>query len=162
MIDAPLGDRSQWKPKWPELGIYEVPIGKAKVVREGTDATLVSFGRTLPLCTKLADEMKSDGKSIEVIDLRSLYPYDWQCIKASVLKTKRVMFVNEDTEITNFGEHLANRVTRELFYHIHAAPRVLAGRNVPGIGLHPNLEDASIPQMPELTAETLALLAEQP
>lgn len=162
MIDAPLGDRTKWKPKWPELEMYEVPIGKAKVVREGTDATLVSYGRTLPLCAKVSDELKSEGKSIEVIDLRSLYPYDWQCIKNSVLKTKRVMFVNEDTEVTNFGEHLALRVSQELLYHIHAAPKVCAGKNVPGIGLHPNLEDASIPQMPELIQETLALLAEKP
>jgi 2-oxoisovalerate dehydrogenase E1 component beta subunit len=161
-IDAPIGDRSSWKPKWPKLEMYEVPIGKAKIVRQGTDATLVSYGRTLPVCTKVAQELEGEGKSIEVIDLRSLYPYDWQCVKESVLKTKRVMFVNEDTEITNFGEHLANRVARELLYHIHAAPRVCAGKNVPGIGLHPHLEDASIPQPPEVRAEVLDLLAEAP
>ena len=71
-------------------------------------------------------------------------------IKASVEKTGRVLFVNEDTEVTNFAEHLAYRTTTELFYHLHAAPRVLAGKNVPGIGLHPNLEDNSVPQKYEI------------
>ena len=52
---------------------------------------------------------------IEVIDLRSLYPYDWQAVKASIQRTRRVLFVNEDTEVTNFGEHLAYRATQELF-----------------------------------------------
>jgi len=162
MIDAPLGDRSTWKPRWPRLEICEVPIGKANVVRRGEDATLVSYGRNLHTCIKVADDLKAQGKLVEVIDLRSLYPYDWQTIKESVLKTKRVMFVNEDTEVTNFGEHLAYRVGQELLYHIHAAPRVCAGKNIPGIGLHPHLEDASVPGYPEVLAETLALLEEAP
>lgn len=162
MIDAPLGDRSKWKPRWPELEMYEVPIGKAKTVREGEHVTLVSYGRTLPICVKVADELKSEGVSVEVIDLRSLFPYDLQAIKESVLKTKRVMFVNEDTEITNFAEHLAYRVGQELIYNILAAPKVLAGKNVPGIGIHPNLEDASVPQLPEIMSELRALLAEKP
>jgi 2-oxoisovalerate dehydrogenase E1 component beta subunit len=74
-----------------------------------------------------------------------LSTYDWQAIKNSVLKTKRVIFVNEDTEVTNFGEHLAYRVSQELFYDLYARPKVHAGKNVPGIGLHPNLEEASVP-----------------
>ena len=54
MIDAPLGDRSKWKAKWPKLTDYTVEIGKAKVLHAGTDATVVTHGRTLPLCTKAA------------------------------------------------------------------------------------------------------------
>jgi 2-oxoisovalerate dehydrogenase E1 component beta subunit len=162
MIDAPIGDRSQWKPKWPKLEVYQVPIGKGKLLREGEHATVVSWGRTVPVCLKVADELRSEGISLEVIDLRSLYPYDWQMIKDSVAKTKRVLFVNEDTEVTNFAEHLAYRVGQELIYHIHASPRVCAGKNVPGIGLHPNLEDASVPQFPEVLAEVQSLLAETP
>lgn len=161
-IDAPIGDRSNWKPKWPELEEYAVPIGQGKITREGDRATIVSYGRTLPLCNKVADQLRDEGVSIEVIDLRSLYPYDWQMIKSSIQKTGRVLFVNEDTEVTNFGEHLAYRATTELFYELMARPRVLAGKNLPGIGLHPNLEEASVPHHEDILHEVRELLAEVP
>lgn len=150
-IDAPLGDRSKWKPKWPKVKEYKVPIGKAKIVTEGTDLTVVSYGRTLPICQKIAEKHTA---SIEVIDLRSLYPYDWETMYESIKKTKRVLFVNEETEVTNFAEHLSYRVVNsDLFYRIYAPPRVLAGKNVPGIGLHPNLEEASVPYDEEIEKE---------
>src|SRR3989344_2970732 len=95
-------------------------------------------------------------------DIRSIYPYDWQMIKASVEKTGRVLFVNEDTEVTNFGEHLAYRTTTELLYHLEAPPRVLAGKAVPGIGLHPNLEDARVPQKHDIETLVRAICAEVP
>jgi len=159
-IDAPLGDRSKWKPKWPKIEEYKVPIGKAKIVTEGTDLTIVSYGRTLPLCEKIAN--KHDA-SIEVIDLRSLYPYDWETIYNSIKKTKRVLFVNEETEVTNFAEHLSYRVvTSDLFYRIYAPPKVLAGKNVPGIGLHPNLEEATVPYEDEIEKEINEVLKIQP
>jgi len=159
-IDAPLGDRSKWKPKWPKIEEYKVPIGKAKVVTEGTDLTIVSYGRTLPLCEKIAN--KHDA-SIEVIDLRSLYPYDWETVYNSIKKTKRVLFVNEETEVTNFAEHLSYRVvTSDLFYRIYAPPKVLAGKNVPGIGLHPNLEEATVPYEEEIEKEINEVLKIQP
>jgi 2-oxoisovalerate dehydrogenase E1 component beta subunit len=162
MIDAPIGDRSKWKPRWPKLEEFEIPIGKGKIVREGTDLTIVSYGRTLPLCAKAASEFAGRGVSIEVIDLRSLYPYDWGMIRDSVQKTGRVLFVNEDTEVTNFGEHLSYRVTQELFYELLARPRVLAGKNLPGIGLHPNLEEASVPHLEDIVHEIEAIVSEVP
>jgi 2-oxoisovalerate dehydrogenase E1 component beta subunit len=162
MIDAPIGDRSSWKPKWPQLEEFEIEIGKGKITREGRHATMVSYGRTLPLCNKVSDLLREEGVEVEVIDLRSLYPYDWQMIKTSVQKTGRVLFVNEDTEVTNFGEHLAYRSTNELFYELMARPRVLAGKNLPGIGLHPNLEEASVPHTEDVMHEMRELLAETP
>lgn len=162
MIDAPIGDRSKWKAQWPKLEEYLVPFGKAKVTRTGEQITVVSYGRHLLLCNEVADQLKQEGYSVEVIDLRSIYPYDWQAIKTSVEKTGRVLFVNEDTEVTNFAEHLAYRVTTELFYHLMAAPRVLAGKNVPGIGLHPNLEDSSVPQKHEIESLIRQICAEVP
>lgn len=162
MIDAPIGDRTKWQPRWPALTDYSVPIGKAKLVRKGNDATVVSYGRTLPLCNIAAEELAQKGFSIELIDLRSLYPYDWQMIKESVRRTKRVLFVNEDTEVTNFGEHLAYRVTTELFYEIWAPPRVHAGKNVPGVGLAPSLEEHTVPQKDSIIKELEALLTEKP
>lgn len=162
MIDAPIGDRTKWKARWPKLSEYEVPIGKAKVTREGKDVTVVSYSRHLLVCNQIADELKEQGISVEVIDLRTIYPYDWQAIKSSIAKTGRVLFVNEDTEVTNFAEHLVYRTTQELFYQLLARPRVIAGKNLPGIGLHPNLEDASVPQKHDIESAIREIVAEIP
>lgn len=162
MIDAPIGDRSKWKPRWPKVEEYEVPIGKAKITREGTDVTVVSYSRHLLICNQVADQLKEEGISCEVIDLRTIYPYDWQCLKESISKTGRVIFVNEDTEVTNFAEHLVYRTTQELFYQLLARPRVVAGKNVPGIGLHPNLEDASVPQKHDIEQAIRDIVSEVP
>ena len=160
MIDAPLGDRSKWQPQWPDTPDVFIPFGEGRTVRRGRDLTVVSYGRTLPLCKKAADELGQEGIEAEVIDLRSLYPYDWPRIKDSVQRTGRVLFVNEDTEITNFGEHLLRRTVEELFYNLVAPPRLLAGAFVPGIGLADNLEMASVPQLPSIR-DTIRQLAHQ-
>jgi 2-oxoisovalerate dehydrogenase E1 component beta subunit len=161
-IDAPIGDRTKWKPKWPDLQEYKIKIGQAKVTRSGDQLTVVTCGRHLLMCNAVADKLRDEGMSVEVIDLRSIYPYDWQAIKSSVLRTRKVLFVNEDTEVTNFGEHLAYRVTQELFFQIDAPPRVLAGKNLPGIGLHPNLEENSVPQNHDIEQAIRELIAEVP
>ena len=147
MIDAPLGDRTKWKPKWPELTDYTVELGKAKVVRTGDHVTVVSYGRTLPVCVQAAEALEGEGITTEVIDLRTLWPYDWETVSASIKHTGRVLFVNEDTEVTNFGEHLVRRTVEDLFYELEARPRLLAGAFVPGVGLADNLEMASVPQL---------------
>lgn len=148
MIDAPLGDRSSWEPQWPELQEYILPIGKGNLVREGTAATVVSYGRTLPLCAQAADELNREhGWTFDVIDLRSIFPYDWDLISASVTKTGRLLIVNEDTEITNFGEHLLRRAVDEHFYELAVRPRTLMGRHVPGIGMNQVYESNSVPQL---------------
>jgi 2-oxoisovalerate dehydrogenase E1 component beta subunit len=162
MIDAPLGDRSKWQARWPELQEYIVPIGKGKIVREGEHLTLVSYGRHVTNCREVAAKLETEGYSIEVIDLRSIYPYDWSMLKASIEKTGRVVFVNEDTEVTNFAEHLVYRCVQELFYSLLARPRVVAGKNVPGIGLHTHLEDASVPQTHDILNVVLEALTETP
>jgi 2-oxoisovalerate dehydrogenase E1 component beta subunit len=162
MIDAPLGDRSAWKPQWPELQAYVVPIGKGKRVREGNQVTVVSYGRTLPLCAKAAATLAEEGVSAEVIDLRTLWPYDWELIRGSVEKTGRVLYVNEDTEVTNFGEHLVRRTVEELFYKLLAPPRLLAGKFIPGIGLADTLEMASVPQLGDITDAIRSLASEEP
>jgi 2-oxoisovalerate dehydrogenase E1 component beta subunit len=162
LIDAPIGDRSRWKPRWPKLEEFKIPIGKAKTTRAGSQLTVVTWGRHVSMCNQVADKLQSEGHSIEVIDLRSIYPYDWQAIKESVGKTRKVLFVNEDTEVTNFAEHLSYRVTQELFYQIDAPPRVLAGKNLPGIGLHANLEENSVPQPGDIESSVREILAEVP
>jgi 2-oxoisovalerate dehydrogenase E1 component beta subunit len=153
MIDAPVGERSRWKPKWPKLEKYMVPIGSASTVRTGSDATVLSYGRTLPLCVQAADQLHDEtGRTFEVIDLRSIFPYDWKTISASVLKTGRVLIVNEDTEVTNFGEHLLRRVVEEHFYDLLVRPRVLLGKHVPGIGLNQVYEQNTVPQLGNIKA----------
>jgi 2-oxoisovalerate dehydrogenase E1 component beta subunit len=152
MIDAPLGDRSRWKPTWPELEEMYVPIGEARIAREGTRVTVLTYGRSVPMCLTAADQLAREGIEAEIVDLRSLHPYDWPTIVASVRKTNRVLCVNEDTEITNFGEHLIRRLVEERFYELHAPPRLLAGAHVPGIGLADSLETASVPQVPGIVS----------
>lgn len=162
MIDAPIGDRSQWKPRWPELKEHIVEIGKGRLCREGSDLTVVSYGRTLPLCVQAAKELTESGIDAEVIDMRSLWPYDWEMISESIRKTRKVLFVNEDTEVTNFGEHLYRRTVEEFFYELDAAPKLLAGAHVPGIGLADSLEMASVPQLANIKSAMEELAAEQP
>jgi 2-oxoisovalerate dehydrogenase E1 component beta subunit len=148
MIDAPVGDRRNWQPRWPELGEYFVPLGRAALAREGDVGTVISYGRTLPLCVQAADEIqREDGLQFDVLDLRSIFPYDWQAISQSVLKTGRLLIVNEDTEVTNFGEHLLRRVIENHFYDLLVRPRVLLGKHVPGIGLNNTYEQNSVPQL---------------
>jgi 2-oxoisovalerate dehydrogenase E1 component beta subunit len=146
LIDAPLGDRTQWAPKWPKLVEYYVPIGKARVARPGSDVTVLTYGRNVPMALAAAAELAGEDIDAEIIDLRSLHPYDWEAIAESVKKTGRVVCVNEDTEVTNFGEHLIRRICEELFYHLEAPPKLVAGAHVPGIGLADALEHASVPQ----------------
>jgi 2-oxoisovalerate dehydrogenase E1 component beta subunit len=161
MIDAPIGDRTDWQPQWPELQEYVVPIGKAELVREGTTATVISYGRTLTVCAQAADDLaREHGWSFDVIDLRSIFPYDWETISASVVKTGRVLIVNEDTEVTNFGEHLLRRVVDEHFYDLAVRPRTLMGKHIPGIGMNQVYESNSVPQLGHIREAVRELAAE--
>ena len=160
-IDAPLGDRTSWQPDWPDVREYFVPFGVGDLVREGTAATVVSYGRTLPLCVQAADELRrAKGLAIDVIDLRSIFPYDWRMMSRSIEKTGRVMLVNEDTEVTNFGEHLLRRVLEEHFYDLLVKPRLVQGKHVPGIGLNQVYETNSVPQLDGIRDTMLGLATE--
>ncbi len=161
-IDAPIGDRSNWEPDWPDTALEFVPLGKAKRLREGSDITVVTYGRMARVAMKAADEIReSRNVHTDLLDLRSLHPYDWDAIKESVAKTGRVVFVNEDTEITNFGEHLIRRTCEELFSQLKAPPMLHAGKHLPGVGLADALENASVPGL-ESTKEAMLELADTP
>lgn len=146
MIDAPVGDRSQWQPKWPKLEDFEIELSKAKTLTEGDQLTVVTYGRPASLSQKIATKLQSDGYSIEVIDLRTLYPWDEEAVITSVQKTGRLLVINEDTEVTNFGEHVIRKILDTCFYHLQAPPKLLAGMNTPGIGLAFEMEKAQVPQ----------------
>ncbi len=153
MIDAPVGDRTKWQPRWPDIKEFFVPLGEASLVREGTGATVVSYGRTLPLCVQAADQLAAEESlSVDVLDLRCIFPYDWKAISASIMKTGRLLIVNEDTEVTNFGEHLLRRAIESHFYDFLARPRILMGKHVPGIGLNQVYEQNTVPQLPGIKA----------
>ena len=162
MIDAPLGDRSKWRPDWPPVEDAFVPIGEARVCREGRHVTVVTYGRMVPVALQAWSRLADEGIEVEVIDLRSLCPYDWKAVGASVRKTNRVLFLNEDTEVTNFGEHLLRRTVEELFFELHAPPRLLAGAHVPGVGLADALERASVPQLEQVIAVLRELAQARP
>ena len=163
-IDMPIltdPRHKTWKPRWPKLTDYTVEFSKAKITREGEHVTVVSYGRTLLVANQAADQLREENISTEVIDLRTLWPYDWATIKASVEKTGRVIFVNEDTEVTNFGEHLMRRTVEELFYHLEARPKLVAGAFIPGIGLADPLEMASAPQLNHIVDAIREVAAER-
>jgi 2-oxoisovalerate dehydrogenase E1 component beta subunit len=161
MIDAPVGDRTHWQPHWPDVKEFFVKLGTAARVRDGSDATVLSQGRLLPLCIEAADQLSQEaGLTFDVLDLRSLFPYDWLAISDSTLKTGRVLIVNEDTEVTNFGEHLLRRIVDEHFYDLSVRPRVLLGKHVPGIGLADAYEQNSVPQLANIKAEMQLLATE--
>lgn len=158
-IDAPVGDRTGWQPNWPPVQDFRVPFGKARTVRSGQAATVVSYGRALVMCTAVADKLAKEGVDLDVIDLRTLYPFDQEAVFESVRRTGRLLVVNEDTEVTNYGEHVIRRVTDECFYDLLAPPRLVAGLDVPGVGLSWGYEKHSIPQPDDIEAAMRALVA---
>jgi 2-oxoisovalerate dehydrogenase E1 component beta subunit len=161
-IDSPvnIADRAKWKPNWPKLEEYLVPIGKAKHCRQGSHATVVSWGRTMPLVLQVADQLRAEGIEYDAIDLRTIYPYDWETIANSIRRTGRVIFINEDTEVSNLGEHFVRRACDELFYDLKVRPRMIAGKQLPGIGIAPVLEEASVPQLNHIEIAMRELVAE--
>lgn len=171
MIDAPPGDtlydviklRETWEPQWPEgLTDYAIPIGNARIAREGKDISVITYGRHVLFAEKAAEALEKEGKSVEVVDLQTIYPWDRETVFRSVRKTGRCLVLNEDTPISNFGEHLHRHITENCFYELVARPRLMAGANVPGVGLHPNLEEASIPHQPDIERILREILAEVP
>ncbi|RYZ95024.1 MAG: alpha-ketoacid dehydrogenase subunit beta [Proteobacteria bacterium] len=161
-IDQPVDPKvlATWKPRWPDTTDYKVPIGKAKHLLQGNHATVVSYGRQMPIVHQIALKMREEGMEYDVFDLRTIYPYDWEALKESIQRTGRVLFVNEDTEISNFGEHLLRRTCDELFYSLKVRPRLLAGKHIPGIGIAPILEDVSVPQAIHIEKEMRELIQE--
>ncbi len=162
LIDAPIADRAGWQPRWPDVEECYIPFGTADRVRHGRQATVVSYGRTVPLCVRAADKLRQkEGIDYDVIDLRSIFPYDWSAISDSILKTGRILLVNEDTEVTNFGEHLLRRIIDRHFYDLLVRPRLLQGRHVPGIGLNQVYEQNTVPQLPQVEQAMLELATEK-
>ena len=138
---------------------YMVPFGKAKVVRPGRDATLVTYGATVFRSVVAARKIAEDsGKEVEVIDLRTLAPYDFGAIAESVKRTSRLLVVHEDWQTHGFGAEVAARASDELFERLDAPVRRLGAKDV-FCGYAPQLEDATLPQSDDIERALRALLA---
>jgi 2-oxoisovalerate dehydrogenase E1 component beta subunit len=112
-------------------GDYTVEIGKAKVVREGEDVTVIAWGAMLYEALASAEELASKGVDAEVIDLRTLWPVDIETIVESVKKTGRVVVVHEAPKTCGFGAELVSLVTEKAFVHLEAAPARVTGWDTP-------------------------------
>jgi acetoin:2,6-dichlorophenolindophenol oxidoreductase subunit beta len=113
------------------LGDYRVPLGSARVVREGTDLTLITYGHQVIDCLSVAEQLASEGISIEIIDLRSLQPLDTCTIFGSVTKTRRAVVVHEAVTRGGFGAELSAQIHSELFSNLAGPVGRVGGANTP-------------------------------
>ncbi|HSE02514.1 MAG TPA: dehydrogenase E1 component subunit alpha/beta [Methylomirabilota bacterium] len=137
---------------------FMIPLGKAKVVREGRDLTIVTYGAVVQRALVAAREMEeAGGPSVEVIDLRSLSPVDWETVYASVRKTNRVIVAYEDSLSWGYGSEIAARIADEAFAWLDAPVRRVAATDT-FVAYAPELEDVILPQVESLrrAAEELA------
>jgi 2-oxoisovalerate dehydrogenase E1 component len=130
---------------------YTIPFGRARRVREGADVTLVTFGALVQRCRVAARQAEADGIDAEILDLRTLSPYDWDAIAASVRKTGRVAVVHEDAQSWGYGAEIAARIADELFEYLDAPVRRVGGMDT-FVGYSPNLENAILPQASDVLA----------
>ncbi len=128
---------------------YLVPLGKARTARAGRDVTVITFGALVEKSLRASDKLAEDGIETEVIDLRSLQPYDWDAISASVQKTNRVVVAYEDNRSHGFGAEIAARIADELFGDLDAPVARVAAQDTP-VGYSPVLEKATLPQVDDL------------
>jgi 2-oxoisovalerate dehydrogenase E1 component len=133
---------------------FLIPFGKARVVKTGGRLTVVTYGALVQksLQAALQVEKRNPDASIEVIDLRTLSPYDWEAIRASVEKTSRAVVAHEDTLSWGYGAELAARIGEELFDKLDAPVRRVGALDT-WVGYHPLLEGAILPQVEDLARE---------
>ena len=128
---------------------FMIPFGKAKVVREGTDVTIVTYGATVQRAFAAANQLAEHGTSVEVLDLRTLSPWDQDAVYASVKKTNRVVVVYEDSISWGYGAEIAARIADDCFPWLDAPVRRVASTDT-FVGYAPRLEDAILPQVEDI------------
>ena len=136
---------------------YMVPFGKAAVVTEGTDATLVTYGALVNRSVEAVRRLEEKGHSIEIIDLRTLSPLDWDAVARSVKKTNRLLVAYEDNMFCGYGAELAARAADELFEDLDAPVKRVAALDS-FIAYAPELEDEILPQIDDLERGLTELL----
>ena len=124
---------------------FEVPFGKARIRREGSDLSIITYGNTTHLCLNVAERLEKEGGwSVEVIDIRSLIPLDKETIYESVKKTSKALIVHEDKVFAGFGGEIAASIGTDLFRYLDA-PVQRVGSTFTPVGFNPILERAILP-----------------
>ncbi len=136
------------KSRYPDKD-FMIPFGKAKVVREGDDLTIVTYGALVQRSLVAAKQAAEQGVEVEVIDLRSLNPYDWKAIERSVKKTNRVIVAYEDSISWGYGAEIAARIASDLFDYLDAPVRRVAALDC-FVSYTPDVEDATLPQIDDV------------
>jgi len=137
---------------------YTVPIGKARVFREGTDVSIVTYGAMVYAAQEAAEILDREGISVEIVDLRTLVPLDEETILASVRKTSRAIVLHEDTLTGGFGGEIAARITESAFDCLDAPVVRIAAPDTP-IPYSPPLEDAFLPNADKVVQKARWLCA---
>jgi 2-oxoisovalerate dehydrogenase E1 component len=131
---------------------YTIPFGKARIWKEGNDVTVVTYGATVPRSLQAAQRLERElGISVEILDLRTLNPYDFEAIARSVRKTSRVLIVHEDMLSWGYGAEIAARIGSELFDRLDAPVQRLAAKDT-FVAYQPQLEDVILPQADDIFA----------
>jgi 2-oxoisovalerate dehydrogenase E1 component len=129
---------------------YMIPFGKARIVKEGNDLTVITYGATVPRALQAAQKIEREQNvSVELIDLRTLNPYDWEAIATSIRKTSRALVVHEDTRSWGYGAEIAARIGDELFEDLDAPVKRVAATDT-FVAYQPILEDVILPQSEDL------------
>ena len=137
---------------------HMIPFGKARIVKEGSDVTIITYGAVVQRALQAAEKLASEGASVELIDLRSLNPYDWEAIAQSVRKTSRVLVAHEDCLSWGFGAEIAARIADELFDDLDAPVKRIGALDT-FVAYHPNLEKEILPQAKDLEKTLRELVA---
>jgi 2-oxoisovalerate dehydrogenase E1 component len=135
---------------------FMVPFGKAKVVREGTDLSIITYGALVQRSLVAARQAEQEGISVEIIDLRSLAPCDWNTVAATVKKTNRVIVAHEDSLSFGYGAEIAARISDELFEYLDAPVRRVCALDT-FVAYAPQLEDVILPQAADVVKAIIEL-----
>jgi 2-oxoisovalerate dehydrogenase E1 component beta subunit len=122
-------------------GHYTIPLGKANILKEGTQLTVVSYGLYVHWALEAARQLEQEGTSVEVIDLRSIRPMDKTTILTSVEKTRKLLIIHEDNKFGGIGAEISAMVAEEALFHLDAPIRRLCGPDVPAMGYALPLEE---------------------
>src|SRR5215469_403040 len=136
---------------------YTVPLGKAKVVREGRDLTIVAYGAMVWTALEAADKLAAEGASVEVVDLRTLLPLDRETVCESVKKTSKVLLVHEDTRTGGMAGELAATITETVFEYLDGPILRVTAPDTP-IPYSPPLEEAFLPNVEKVLAKARELI----
>ncbi|HSK74481.1 MAG TPA: dehydrogenase E1 component subunit alpha/beta [Pyrinomonadaceae bacterium] len=136
---------------------FMIPFGKAKTVKEGTDVTIVTYGALVQRSFEAAKRLDKEGVSVELIDLRTLVPYDWEAIAESVRKTSRVIVAHEDSLSFGYGAEIAARISDELFEYLDAPVRRVAATDT-FVAYAPQVEDFILPQIEDVEKAVAELM----